>query len=221
LHAHEREPEAGLLEPGCDELGIERAVFDQEDAERAPRRRVDSARDSAWYSARRGHTLGTFTTAPGGGSLTAVQNIPSCLSTTVNSGEAHGLHDVRVGPEAVAARQIGRLSAARQHHDRDHPQRRVALDALEHLQPVQARQLQIEQHHRRVPLRTLGVGALPVEVIERLLAVPDDGHLVREVRLVEGGERERGVVLAVLHHQHALRLGHAGASAAAGPGKVK
>src|SRR6185436_2518706 len=82
--------------------------------------------------------------------------------------------------------------------------RRLHLDLGEHLEPADLRELEIEQHDRGVAAGAQAKVAAPVEVVERLLAVADDDHLVREVILVQGGERQIDVLLIVLDQEDPL-----------------
>ena len=97
--------------------------------------------------------------------------------------EADRLDDVGVHAELVAPHQIALLARGGQHDDRDVPGRGVALDLGQHLEPVDLRQLEVEQDHRRIARRRDRVGPAREQVVERLGAVAHDHDLVRELAL--------------------------------------
>ena len=91
--------------------------------------------------------------------------------------EVHRLADVGVGVQGVAAQDV--LLGLRRGQDdhRDDLEHRIGLELGEHLQAVQARQVEVEQDQPR-PGR-VGVAAGPAQELQRLLAV---GHHVQHVR---------------------------------------
>src|SRR3712207_8221819 len=90
----------------------------------------------------------------------------------------------------------------------------VVTQALQDLQAIHLGQLHVQQDELRLVARVpSGVGAGAEDVIERLLAVPGDHHLVYlfdDTVLAEGAHCEQNLVLVVLDQQdgpiaHALR----------------
>ena len=78
----------------------------------------------------------------------------------------------------------------------------LARIAREHLQAVETRQLQIEQHQLRQPaVAAPGVRARREQIIERLDAVAGDDDLVRDLALAERAQRQLHVVRVVLDQQ--------------------
>jgi len=88
----------------------------------------------------------------------------------------------------------------REHHDRDRRQGGIALDLLQHLDAVQARQVQVEQHEPG----PAGGGVLPLAAQEgqRLDSVADDGQLVGNLVVLERLSDQHDVAGIVLDQQN-------------------
>src|SRR5262249_28553472 len=67
--------------------------------------------------------------------------------------EVDRLHDIGVHAELVAPHHVLLFMGGGQHHHGNHPQPLVGLDPLQHLQPIDLRQLEIEQHDRGILVR--------------------------------------------------------------------
>ena len=103
--------------------------------------------------------------------------------------EVDRFHDVGVRAELVAADQILFFARRGEHDDRNRLQRVVGLQCPEHVEAIDLGHFQIQQQHRRISGRPVGVRVAPVEVVEGFGAVPHDHHFVREVDLAERRKR--------------------------------
>ena len=140
-----------------------------------------------------------------GASFTTVtKKLSICRMASMKRLEVHRLADVGVGVQRVAAQDV--LLGLRRGQDdhRDDLEHRIGLDLGEHLQAVQARQVEVEQDQARAG--RVGVVAGPAQELQRLLAV---GHHVQHVAQLVVLERFPGhqdVPRVVLDQQHIHRL---------------
>jgi hypothetical protein len=112
-----------------------------------------------------------------------------------------------VRAQAVAADDILVLVRRRQDHDGHALRARVGAQLAQHLEAVDLRQLEIEQHHLRERRRgRRGVLAARQQVIQRLDPIARDDRLVEDVGLLQGEERQLLVHGVVLDEQDDLGL---------------
>ena len=78
--------------------------------------------------------------------------------------EVHRLDHVGVHAEVVAGDEVLLLARRGEDDDRQALERRVAADLAQHLEPVLARHLDVEQHDRRVAGLAVGEGAVAAQV---------------------------------------------------------
>src|SRR5688500_6547680 len=71
------------------------------------------------------------------------------------------LHHIGIGAELVAADEILFLARGGEHYDGNGLQRFIRLQRTKHVETIELRHLQIEQKHRRVTRRPLGVTVAP------------------------------------------------------------
>jgi maltooligosyltrehalose trehalohydrolase len=112
--------------------------------------------------------------------------------------EVHRLPHVAVDVQRVAPMPVLLFVGGGQDHDRQLPRPRFGAEALQHLQSVHARQLQVEEHDHRAQRAGGGVGPGAEEQGERLHAVARDDEGVRDLRVAERELRELEVVGIVL-----------------------
>ena len=84
----------------------------------------------------------------------------------------------------------------------------VGLERAQHVEAIDLRHFEIQQQHRRIPGRPIGVRIAPVEIVEGLGAVPHDHHFVREVDLAERRERQLDIIGVVFRENDAFEFGH-------------
>jgi len=97
----------------------------------------------------------------------------------------------------------------------------VSADPPQHLQAVDPRKLQIEEHDLRLEARVATeVRTGPMQVVEGLYPVVSNDHMIRDVVLPERSKRELLVVRIVLHEEDRSLHSH-GLSSTARSGSVK
>src|SRR6266545_1833853 len=135
---------------------------------------------------RRGVTAVTPLAAPrSGGGSAAAGSAPANRALAGAPPRQTGLPDVAVRAQPAARDQVPLFARRGEDDDRQQAGALVRTDAVQHLQAVDFRQLQVEEHHfRRDGLPPLAAG--PQEELERLRAVPGHPHLVLDVVLGEG-----------------------------------
>ena len=150
-------------------------------------------------TARRGHGAAPVC---GRGSFTRSQYVASVRTTETNVRERHRFAHVAVRPQPIALEHVTLLPRGRQDHHRHRARARIRAQPAEHLQTADLRQVDVQQHQRRLhrgPVRRQQrrQARLPVRhrddrVVEPVLAerAPRQQHVVRIVL----GQQDRGVV---------------------------
>ena len=82
------------------------------------------------------------------------------------------------------------------------------LHLTQHFQPIHLWHPKVQQDDDRLSVPVAGMLATVVQVIERLDAIPDHEHFIREVIFFEGRERELDIPFAILRQQDAFRRRH-------------
>jgi hypothetical protein len=82
----------------------------------------------------------------------------------------------------------------------------IALDALQHLQPVRLGQLDVEEHHPGVRRGSRPVSPPTVKEVRRLPTIVDDEYLGTRPVLVQSGEGELDVVGVVFDQLDHTRI---------------
>ena len=142
----------------------------------------------------------------------------------VQLAEGHRFHQIGIGAEIVAARDVEARLRGGEDHDRYPPQRRPEVDLPERIQPGHFGHVEVEQDQVRTG-RGGGVGelALPPQIVEQLLPVLHEAQLVREPGLLQGLLGQQAILGVVVRHQdqdrpgvgcgaHRLLIGAAGAA---------
>src|SRR4029077_17531219 len=112
------------------------------------------------------------------------------------------LDDVVVGPERVRRGDVGLLARRREHDHGEATGARVGPEPPQHLEAVDLGELQVEQDHTRHDADLVPrMAAVAEKKVQRLGAVACHEHLVRDVALLEGPQRELLVVRVVLDQQ--------------------
>jgi hypothetical protein len=85
----------------------------------------------------------------------------------------------------------------------------VRLDLFEHLQTIDLRQLEIEQHDGGIAGRALGMFAAPIQKIQRFRAVSRNDDFVGELTLGERRERQLQIAGIVFDEKNGAKVSHA------------
>src|SRR5215472_899927 len=93
----------------------------------------------------------------------------------------HGLHDISVNAHPVACHHVFFFMGRSEDDHRNRLELLFRLDPLQNLQPIDLRQFQIEEKDRRVPIRAGSELAPAMEVVQGLLAIMSNHHLVSQV----------------------------------------
>jgi len=118
-------------------------------------------------------------------------------------GEVDGLAYEAVRSEVVARHSVPFFAARRENDDRKPSGSSVRSQAVEHLQAVELRKLQIEENdfgNDRGVAPRMRPGR--EQIVERLFAIPNDHDPVQHVALLEREQREIDVVLIVLDEEN-------------------
>src|SRR5690349_10347364 len=115
--------------------------------------------------------------------------------------EVDWLAHVAVGAEAVTVDDVALLVGGGENHNRQQSCALVRANALQHLQPVDLGQLQIEQDDSR-QLRRRSAPLRAEEVDEGLYAVLRHDDFVRDVVGLERPHREGDIVGVILYEQN-------------------
>ena len=116
-------------------------------------------------------------------------------------GEIHGLHHVGVDPVPVTLDHVRRFARGRKHDHGYDLQMLVGLDDLQHFQPADLGQLEVEQHQDGMAVRAGFEFSPAIKIIQRLRAVVDDRDLVGQIMLRQRGQRQFHVPRIVFDQQ--------------------
>jgi hypothetical protein len=119
--------------------------------------------------------------------------------------EADGFDDVSVSAEFVAFNEILFFAGRSDHHDRDHAQVGVRFDAAKHLQPVDFRELEIEEDEKGETFRLLSEFAFLIKEVEGFGAVANVNNLIGKLVFVKGFDGKLRVAFAVFDEQNAFK----------------
>src|SRR5258706_9640934 len=118
--------------------------------------------------------------------------------------EVDRLPDVAVRAKLVSAEEVGLLLGRGEDDDREQLRLRILTELPEHLEAIDLRQLQVEQHDLRIWFAPARVHATFDKPIERVGTVSDDDDAVAHVVLGKCAQGESLVVGVVLDEEYHL-----------------
>src|SRR5690606_33653438 len=120
----------------------------------------------------------------------------------------HRLDHVGVDAQVPAAGQVALLAGGGQHDHGDAAQGFVLAHVLQHLQPVHARHLDVQQQHCRVALLAVGEAPAAQQVVHHFHAVLDVHDRVDQVGVAQRVQGHLGVGGAVFGQQDGADVAH-------------
>ena len=128
--------------------------------------------------------------------------MPRRETVSANSAKSRGFLTKLLAPLSIAAQPIALLVRRGEQDDGQQAVSAGRRAALQHFKPADAGEVDVEKDHggRSTPSRPANSPSRK-EVVEGLLAVPNDVDTVGKVDLLQGTQRQHLVLMIVLHQQ--------------------
>jgi hypothetical protein len=131
------------------------------------------------------------------------------LSHGVHEGlKVHGLHDVGVDSEFIAANQILFFSRRSEHDDWNGLEIWVGFDGAQNLDAIHFGHFEIEEHHDRRAVAAALEPSSAEKIIEGFGAITDGDDLIRQFVGGQSSEGQLDVVGIVLREENVGNWGH-------------
>src|SRR6185312_141056 len=131
---------------------------------------------------------------------------PQCTHRGEKLLHVHRLDHVGVDTQVPATRQITLFPRRRQDDHRNMPQVLILAHALQHLKPIHAWHLDVQQDDHRVGAPTIGPATAPMQVIQALYAILDMDDGIGQMRLGERIHGHLGIRSAVFDEQDRTKV---------------